>query len=114
MAQSAAQKAAFQKMLSARKTKPAGQATPKKKVAKAVAKKAKAAPKTYKGKSLKPGGGGQFAKAVDAMKSNGLPQSEAQAIAAKQGRAKYGATKMAAFATAGRKRAAKKKAAKKK
>ena len=29
-------------------------------------------PKTYKGKSLAPGGGGQFAKAVDAMTAKGL------------------------------------------
>ena len=66
------------------------------------------AKKTYKGKSLAPGGGGQFAKAVDAMTKKGLPRSEAQAIAAKEGRAKYGAKKMSQFAAAGRKRAQKK------
>jgi hypothetical protein len=65
-------------------------------------------PKTYKGKSTKPGGGGQFAKAVDAMTAKGLPKREAQAIAAKQGRRKYGAKKMATFAAQGRKRAASK------
>lgn len=66
-------------------------------------------PKTYKGKSTKPGGGGRFAKAVDAMEKKGLPASEAKAVAAKQGRAKYGAKKMAQYAAAGRKRASKKK-----
>ena len=63
---------------------------------------------TYKGKSMKPGGGGQFQKAVDAMTAKGLPKSEAKAIAAKEGRAKYGARKMSQFAVAGKKRAAKK------
>ena len=68
-------------------------------------------PKTYKGKSLKPGGGGKFKRGVDALmrgKPN-MPESEAKAIMAKQGRAKYGAKKMAKFAAAGKKRAAKKK-----
>ena len=62
-------------------------------------------PKTYKGKSMKPGGGGQFAKMVDAMPEN-MPMSEKKAIAAKAGRRKYGKAKMAAMATKGRKRAA--------
>ena len=57
--------------------------------------KQKGKPKTYKGKSMKPGRGGQFAKMRDA-------------IMAKQGRKKYGAKKMAAWSAAGRKRAARK------
>lgn len=70
-------------------------------------------PKTYKGKSTRPGGGGQFQMAVDAMMAKGMPMMEAEAIAAKQGRAKYGAKKMAEFAKAGRKRAEMKKKHKK-
>lgn len=77
-----------------------------------MAKKA-SKPKTYKGKSMKPGGGGQFAKMVDAMKAKGMPMSEAKAVAAKAGRKKYGAKKMAKFAAAGKKRAARKRAGKK-
>jgi hypothetical protein len=76
---------------------------PKKTVAK------KPLPKTYKGKSTKPGGGGQFQMAVDAMTKKGMPMMEAKAIAAKEGRAKYGAKQMAEYAAAGRKRAANKK-----
>lgn len=111
MAQSAAQKAAFQKMLSARKTKPTGKATQKNKVTKAVAKKAKATPKTYKGKSLRLGGGGQFAKMTDQIKagSPGYSTAEAKAVAASIGRKKLGKSKFQKLATAGRKRAAKKK-----
>ena len=67
--------------------------------------KPKKRPATYKGKSTKPGGGGRFADAVDAMTKKGLPVSEAKAIAAKQGRKKYGAKKMTQFSVAGRKRA---------
>ena len=55
---------------------------------------------TYKGKSLAPGGGGQFQKCLDSGKSRGL--------CATIGRKKYGAKKMAKFSAAGRKRAAKK------
>ena len=64
--------------------------------------------KTYKGKSLKPGGGGKFQQAVDAIMrgSPNMSEEKAKAIAAKQGRAKYGSTKMAKFSAAGRKRAA--------
>ena len=66
-------------------------------------------PKTYKGKSLKPGGGGQFAKMVDAMvKGRGMSKKRAQAVAAAMGRKKYGASKMAKFAAQGKKRAARK------
>ncbi len=72
----------------------------------------KARPKTYKGKSLKPGGGGQFAKMVDALKKKGKSTSSAKAIAAVVGRKKYGKAKMTKWAAQGRKRAAKKKASK--
>ena len=59
------------------------------------------AAKTFKGKSMKPGGGGRFAKMVASGKS--------PALAAFIGRKKYGAKKMASFSAQGRKRAAKKK-----
>jgi hypothetical protein len=65
--------------------------------------------KTYKGKSMKPGGGGQFAKMVDVLKRKGKSAGAAKAIAAAAGRKKYGPKKMAQFAAAGRKRAARKK-----
>jgi hypothetical protein len=74
---------------------------------------AKKKAKTYKGKSLKPGGGGQFAKMTDALKEKGMSEERAKAIAAAAGRKKYGAKKMAQFAAAGRKRSAKKRKAKK-
>ncbi len=64
----------------------------------------KALPKTFQGKSTKPGGGGRFAMAVEAMHNKGMPMSEAQAIAAMQGRAKYGPAQMAKYAAQGRKR----------
>ena len=73
-----------------------------------MAKKAK----TYKGKSMKPGGGGQFAKMVDAIKKTGKSVSSAKAIAAAAGRKKYGKAKFQKMAVAGKKRAAKKKAKK--
>lgn len=69
--------------------------------------KKKAVPKTYKGKSTKPGGGGKFAMMVDALKRKGKSVGAAKAIAAAAGRKKYGAKKMAKFAAAGRKRAKK-------
>jgi hypothetical protein len=59
---------------------------------------------TYKGKSLKPGGGGRFAKMVDRLKARGLSEKRARAVAASVGRRKYGAKQMAAWAAAGRKR----------
>lgn len=65
------------------------------------------AAKTYKGKSMRPGGGGKFAKMVDALKKKGKSAESAKAIAAAAGRKKYGAKKMAKFSAAGRKRAAK-------
>ena len=63
-------------------------------------------PKTYKGKSLKLGGGGQFAKLKDKLAKKGVRNPAA--VAAKVGRTKYGAKKMSKMAAAGRKRAAKK------
>ena len=42
--------------------------------------------KTYKGKSLRPGGGGKFARMVDAMKRKGVPTKNAKAMAAVMGR----------------------------
>jgi hypothetical protein len=63
--------------------------------------KSKAKPKTYKGKSTEPGGGGNFQKCVDSGKS--------KALCATIGRKKYGSKKMGEFAAKGRKRAAAKK-----
>lgn len=65
--------------------------------------KKKKMPKTYKGKSTKPGGGGRFAKMT--AKLEGKVRDPA-AVAAKIGRKKYGKKKMAEFSAAGRKRAA--------
>ena len=64
--------------------------------------------KTYKGKSLKPGGGGQFQKMVDALRKQGKSLAQAKAIAAAAGRKKYGKAKFQKMAATGRKRAAKK------
>jgi aspartokinase-like uncharacterized kinase len=69
---------------------------------------AKKKAKTYKGKSLKPGGGGKFAKMVDTMKKKGVSEEAAKAMAAKAGMKKYGKKKMQSWAKAGKKRAAKK------
>jgi hypothetical protein len=63
--------------------------------------------KKYKGKSMRPGGGGRFAKFVDKLKSSGKSEESAKAIAAAAGREKYGAAKMKQMAKAGKKRAAK-------
>ena len=60
---------------------------------------------TYRGKSLKPGGGGRFARLVDRLKAAGKSEESARAIAAAIGRKKYGAKKMAKWAAQGRKRA---------
>lgn len=57
-------------------------------------------------KSMKPGGGGRFAKFVSKLKSEGKSESSAKAIAAAAGRKKYGAKKMASFAAKGKARAA--------
>lgn len=64
--------------------------------------------KKYKGKSMRPGGGGRFAKLVDKLKASGKSEESAKAIAAAAGRKKYGAAKMKQMAKAGKKRAAKK------
>jgi hypothetical protein len=57
------------------------------------------------GKSMKPGGGGRFAKLTAKLRSQGRSAESANAIAAAAGRAKYGKRKMARFAAKGRKRA---------
>jgi hypothetical protein len=72
-----------------------------------VADKKKVA-KTYKGKSLKPGGGGKFAKLKDELMGKGKSEESAAAIAATVGRKKYGAKKMATWSSQGKKRANKK------
>ena len=59
---------------------------------------------TYKGKSLKPGGGGRFARLVDRLRARGYSEKRARAVAASVGRRKYGAKQMSAWAAAGRKR----------
>ena len=59
----------------------------------------------YEGKSMKPGGGGRFAKLTNELKSEGKSEDSAKAIAASVGRAKFGAKKMASFASAGKARA---------
>ncbi len=64
--------------------------------------------KTYKGKSMRLGGGGHFAKMVDALVRKGYSKKSAQAIAAKIGRDTYGKQKMAQWAVKGKKRKAKK------
>lgn len=57
-------------------------------------------------KSMKPGGGGRFAKLQKSIAARGGVSNPA-AVAASIGRKKYGAEKMAAMAAKGRKRAAK-------
>lgn len=61
--------------------------------------------KTYKGKSMKPGGGGKFQKGMDDMTAKGMSKKMASAIMAKQGMKKYGKKQMVAWSAAGRKRA---------
>lgn len=63
-------------------------------------------PATYHGKSMRPGGGGRFAKGKDALEAKGMSEKRASAIMASRGRAKYGSKIMAAWSAAGRKRAA--------
>jgi len=65
-------------------------------------------PKTYKGKSLEPGGGGQFAKMKDAIMATGKSEESAAAITAAAGRKKFGNAKFQKMAETGAKRAAKK------
>jgi len=65
--------------------------------------------KTYKGKSMSPGGGGRFAKMTASLESKGMSAESAKAIAAAAGRKKYGAKRMAEMSASGRRKAAKKK-----
>lgn len=60
--------------------------------------------KTYKGKPLKPGGGGRFQRLKDQLMAEGKSAESAERIAAAIGRKKYGAKKMAKWAAKGRKR----------
>lgn len=62
------------------------------------------AKKTYKGKSLAPGGGGRFAKLTDELMAEGKSKQSAEAIAASIGRRKYGPSQMAKWAAKGRKK----------
>ncbi len=55
------------------------------------------------GKSMKPGGGGRFAKFVKKVEGEGKSEESAKAIAASAGRAKYGAKKFAKMAANGKK-----------
>lgn len=71
----------------------------------------KTKPKTYKGKSTKPGGGGKFMMMTDALMKKGMSKARAKAIAAKAGMKKYGKGKMQKWAKAGKKRAARKRKA---
>jgi hypothetical protein len=64
--------------------------------------------KTYKGKSMRLGGGGRFSKFVDSLKKSGKSEEQARAIAYKAGVNKYGKEKMKKMAAAGKKREAKK------
>jgi aspartokinase-like uncharacterized kinase len=57
-------------------------------------------------KSMKPGGGGRFAKLVKKVEGEGKSEESAKAIAAAAGRAKYGAKKFASMAAKGKARAA--------
>ena len=57
------------------------------------------------GKSMKPGGGGRFAKMVKGIEKSGKSESAAKAIAASAGRAKYGKATFQSMAAKGRKRA---------
>lgn len=61
--------------------------------------------KTYKGKSLAPGGGGRFQQMTDALQRKGMSAESAKAIAAAAGRKKYGNERFQNMAAAGRKRA---------
>ena len=62
---------------------------------------------TFHGKSMRPGGGGAFAKLESKLEGQGKSAGSAKAIAASVGRKKYGAKKMAKFSAMGKKRASK-------
>ena len=70
-----------------------------------MAKKRSLSDRSYKGKSMRPGGGGRFAKMEDALQAKGYSKGRADAIAASAGRKKYGKKKFQAYAAAGRRRA---------
>lgn len=57
-----------------------------------------------KKKSMRPGGGGRFAKLVKDLMAKGYSKERAKAIAASVGRKKYGKKKMARWAAKGRKK----------
>ena len=57
-------------------------------------------------KSMRPGGGGRFAKMKAAMKRKGYSEARAEADAAAIGRRKYGKKRFQEMAARGRKRAA--------
>jgi len=59
-------------------------------------------------KSMRPGGGGRFAKLSKDLQKKGHSKESARRIAASIGRKKYGKKKMAKWSAQGRKRAAKK------
>lgn len=56
------------------------------------------------GKSMKPGGGGRFAKLVGKLEGAGKSPTAAKGIAAKVGRAKYGKARFQRMAAHGRAR----------
>ncbi len=58
------------------------------------------------GKSMKPGGGGRFAKGKAALERKGYSAKRAGAVMAAAGRKKYGPKRMAKMSAAGRRRAA--------
>jgi hypothetical protein len=55
-------------------------------------------------KSMKPGGGGRFAKMTSKLRSQGKSPEAAKAIAASAGRAKYGKKGMAKMAARGKRK----------
>ena len=60
--------------------------------------------KTFKGKSLKLGGGGKFAKGVADIMAKGLPKKMVEGIMAIRGRAKYGSKRFNKMAQVGKKK----------
>ena len=59
---------------------------------------------SFHGKSMKPGGGGRFAKGVADLEKKGKSEDAAKGIMAAAGRAKYGKEKFQKMGEAGRKR----------
>ena len=59
---------------------------------------------TYKGKSMRNGGGGKFSKMTDAIMKSGKSEESAKAITAAAGRKKYGKQEFQKMAAAGRRR----------